>query len=142
MAITQRSNQINPATMATNWAQGVGSAGAKWQNGVRSPRRLPNADPSANVANWQTGVAAAGPKLQAALSDPSYLTNLDAGVGAKVSSYTGSGTTRKANAQAGFSKVAPMISSALSSLPPKGPKGTNTARSTAFQQAMHDQKGK
>lgn len=141
MAITARGNSVNATTMADNWSSGVQRSGAKWQSGSKSPRRLPNADPAANVASWQTGVQGAGPKMQAALSDPSYLTNLEAGVTAKVSSYTGSGTARKANALKGFQKSAAMVEKALANLPPKGPAGTNSGRSTAFQEAMHAQKG-
>lgn len=141
MAITVR-GAPNATTMANNWATGVAAAGAKWLNGVNNPRALPNANPQQDAANWLAGVTAAQPAYIAGISSPNYLTDLAAGATAKQSSYTGSGTTRKANAQAAFTNVATMIQGALASLPAKGPKGTNTARSTAFANAMHAQKGK
>lgn len=141
MAITQRTS-IDPNAMATAWAARVGQSGAKWVAGVKAPRRLPNANPSANASAWTAGVAAAEPKFVKGISDPSYLTNLEAGVTNKQSSYTGSGTAKKANAAAGFAKVAAMIPTALAALPPRGPKGTNSARGAAFAEAMHAQKGK
>ena len=141
MAITQRST-IDPAAMATAWATRVGASGAKWVAGVKAPRRLPNANPQQNATNWLAGVTSAEPKFIAGISGASYLTNLENGVTNKQASYTGSGAAKKANAQAGFQKVAPMIQTALAGLPPRGPKGTNSNRGAAFGEAMHAQKGK
>jgi len=141
MAITARTT-IDPNAMATAWATGVQSGGAKWIAGVKAPRRLPNANPAQNAANWIAGVTAAEPAFVAGISSAAYLPALEAGVTAKVGSYTGAATTKKANAVAGFTKVAPMIQTALASLPPRGPKGTNAARGAAFANAMHAQKGK
>lgn len=140
MAITVRTS-TNPTTMANNWATRVAQSGTTWLNGIKSPRRLPNADPAKNMTNWQAGVAGAGPTYEKGVSSPNYLPDLEAGATAKQASYTGSGNAKKANAQAAFTKVAAMIDSVLPTLPAKGPKGTNTARSTAFQEAMHAKKG-
>ena len=140
MAISVRTD-INPQTMADNWATRIAQSGQKWLNGIKSPRHLPNANPTENANNWIAGVTAAKPQFQSGISAPDYLTNLEAGATAKQSSYTGSGTAKKARALNSFTKVAPMIKAALAALPPKGPAGTNTARSTAFQEAMHKLKG-
>ena len=140
MAITQR-NQIDPNAMATAWSAGVAAGGAKWLAGIKSPRVLPNANPAANAANWLAGVTAGEPAYVAGVSGPNYLTSLEAGATAKQGSFTGSGAARKANAVSSFTKLAPLIQQARAALPPKGPKGTNTARATAFATAMHALKG-
>lgn len=140
MAITVRTT-TNPATMTTNWTTRVAASGTTWLNGINSPRRLPNANPTLNADNWSAGVAAAKPTYTAGISSPNYLTNLAAGATAKQSSYTGSGNAKKANALAAFTKVAAAIDQILPTLPARGPAGTNTARSTAFQEAMHAKKG-
>lgn len=140
MAITRRTS-IDPASMTSNWSKGVAAAGGRWLKGVQSPRNLPNADPDKNVANWQTGVASAGPSMKAGISSPNYLTRLEAGATAKQSSYAGAGSAHSADFGAAASKLAPMIQNALSSLPAKGPRGTNSQRSVAFAEAMHTQRG-
>lgn len=140
MAITQRTG-INPTTMAANWSKGVAAAGASWLQGVENPRALPNANPQQNASNWLAGVQQAQPAYVAGVSSPNYLTRLDAGAKAKQGSYTGSGQAHAADFASSANKLAPMIQTALASLPPKGPRGTNTARSDAFQTAMHAQKG-
>ena len=140
MAITQRQG-VNATTMAANWTKGVAAAGAKWLTGVESPRQLPNANPQAAANNWTAGVQAAQPLYIAGLSNPNYLTRLDAGAKAKQGSYTGAATTHAADFQSSANKLVGMIASALQSLPPKGPPGTNSGRSTAFQEAMHALKG-
>jgi hypothetical protein len=140
MAIAVR-NDINPTTMADNWAARISQSGQRWLNGIKAPRVLPNSNPSAAGSNWTAGVTAAEPSYVAGMSAPDYLTNLEAGATAKQASYTGSGAAKKARALNAFTKVAPMIKAALATLPPKGPPGTNTARSTAFQAAMHAQRG-
>lgn len=140
MAITQRTG-INPTTMASNWQKGVAASGAKWLAGVENPRHLPNANPQANAANWLAGVQQAQPSYVAGVSAPDYLTRLDTGAKAKQASYTTAAQTHLADFSASATKLAPMIQHALSTLPAKGPRGTNSGRSTAFQEAMHAQKG-
>jgi hypothetical protein len=140
MAITVRTS-TNPTTMANNWASRVAASGTAWLNGINSPRRLPNANPAAATSNWTAGVAGAAKTYEAGISGPNYLANLSAGATAKQASYTGSGNAKKANAQAAFTKVAAAIDAILPTLPARGPAGTNTARSTAFQEAMHARKG-
>lgn len=140
MAITQRT-QLNPQQGATNWAAGVGRSGSKWLNGVMTPRQLPNANPANATANWTAGVSAAAPSYSAGLSSPNYLTRLASGATAKQGSYTGAGQAHQADYATAAGKLYPLITNALSTLPPKGPRGTNSSRSTAFQQAMHAQKG-
>lgn len=132
---------LSADAMSTAWATGVGGAGTKWTNGISNPRQAPNANPAQNTANWQTGVADAAPTYEAAISSSNYVPAWQAGAKAKVASYTGSGSARKANYAAAAAKLVPLINQALTTLPPKGPKGTNTARSTAFQTAMHAVKG-
>src|ERR1019366_3158191 len=136
MAIQKRSG-VNPTTMAANWAKGVGVSGAKWIAGVESPRNLPNADPVRNTSNWTSGVAAAAPLYNAGISNPAYLDRLDKGAKAKQGSYTGSGTAHQADALSSFEKLAPIIQAGVNALPPKGPRGTNEGRSSAFAQYMH-----
>jgi hypothetical protein len=140
MAITQRTG-VNPQTMAANWTKGVAAAGSKWLTGIENPRALPNANPQQNAQNWLAGVEQAQPAYIAGVSSPNYLTRLDAGAKAKQGSYTGAAQTHAADFASSAQRLAPMIQQALSNLPPKGPKGTNTQRSTAFQEAMHAQKG-
>lgn len=140
MAITVRTT-INPANMANNWAAKVAQSGTTWLNGVKSPRRLPNADPTKNAADWIANVTAAQPQFIAGISAADYLPKLEAGATAKQSSYSGAGAAHKAQAQQAFTKVAAAIESILPTLPARGPAGTNSARSTAFQTAMHAKKG-
>ena len=140
MAITQRQG-VNAQTMSANWSKGVAAAGTKWFAGVENPRVLPNANPQGNAANWLAGVQAAQPAYVSGVSDPNYLTRLDAGAKAKQGSYTGAAQTHAADFAASATKLTGMIAQALSQLPPKGPAGTNSSRSTAFQEAMHALKG-
>lgn len=133
--------QISAQTMADNWAKGISNAGTKWTSGIDNPRSDPNANPGQNTQNWQQGVAAAAPTYQDAISSPAYVPAWKAGAKAKVSSFTGSGNARKANFAAAAAKLVPMINTAMSGLPAKGPKGTNIQRSVAFATAMHAQKG-
>lgn len=140
MAITVRST-INPQNMATRWQSGVAASGARWLAGVKSPRVLPNANPTSNAANWQAGVATAVPKYERNTTGPTYLTRLEAGATAKQGSYTGSGAAHQADFLSSATKVAQAVEQAINGLPPKGPRGTNTGRSTAFQEAMHAKKG-
>lgn len=140
MAITVRTT-INPTNMATRWQSGVASAGARWLTGIKSPRILPNHNPTQNAANWQSGVATAVPKYERNITGAAYLTRLEAGATAKQGSYTGSGAAHQADFQSAATKIATAVEQALASLPPKGPRGTNTGRSTAFQEAMHAKRG-
>lgn len=133
--------QISAQTMAANWSKGIAAAGPKWTAGIDNPRSDPNANPSGNSANWQAGVAAAAPTYEAAISSSAYLPAWKAGAKAKVSSFTGSGAARAANFAASAAKLAPMINTAMSGLPAKGPKGTNIQRAVSFATAMHAQKG-
>jgi hypothetical protein len=140
MAITTRTT-INPTNMATRWASGVSAGGARWLAGIKSPRRLPNADPARNGANWQTGVATAVPKYEKGITGTAYLTRLENGATAKQGSFTGAGAAHQADFQSAATKIATAVEQALSTLPPKGPRGTNIGRSTAFQEAMHARRG-
>lgn len=140
MAITQRTT-LDPATAASNWSQRVSQSGTKFVAGVQKPRRLPNADPAKNTASWTQGVAQAAPTFQAAISAPDYLTKLEAGATTKVGNYTAAGARSKGNAQAAFSKVFPAIQGIVASLPARGPVGTNGARSTQMQEALHALRG-
>jgi hypothetical protein len=132
---------LNAQAAAQKWAQRISQSGATWQAGFTNYRQAPNANPAQNTTNWQQGVAAAAPKFEAAISSASYLSDWQAGAKNKVQSYTSSGQAHMAKAQAGFQKSFAMITQALSQLPPKGRKGTNAARATAFAEAMHAQKG-
>jgi len=132
---------LNAQAAAQKWAQRVAASGATWQAGFTNYRAAPNANPAQNTANWQQGVAAAAPKFEAAISSAQYLSDWQAGAKNKVQSYTNSGQAHQAKAAAGFAKAFAMITQALSQLPPKGRKGTNAARATAFAEAMHAQKG-
>ena len=134
--------QINAATMVANWTKGIQGAGQKWTAGIDNPRQEPNANPAAATTNWEAGVAAGAPAYTAALSNPQFLQLWRAGAKAKVASFTGSGQARAQNYAKSAEALAPMIAQALSSLGPKGPRGTNTARSTAFQTAMHALRGR
>ena len=140
MAITPRST-INPQNATTRWQNGVAGAGARWLTGIKSPRALPNANPTRNAANWQAGVAQAVSKFERNISSPHYLTRLENGATAKQGSYTGSGAAHSADMLSSMTKVAAAIEQVLPTLPAKGPRGTNTARSTAFQEAMHSKRG-
>jgi hypothetical protein len=140
MAISVRT-RTDPAKMATAWTAGMGAGGTKWGNGLRNPRKLPNADPAKNAAAWQTGVAAALPAFTAGISSPSYLTKLEAGIPAGQSKFSSAGTSRAPQAQSAFTKLAPMIDEVVAGLPAKGPKGTNSNRAAAFGDAMHQKKG-
>lgn len=140
MAIAVRTG-VDAGKMATSWSAGMAQGGTKWGNGLRSPRKLPNADPAANTSAWQAGVAGAGPSFNAGISSPSYLTKLEAGIPAGQSKFGSAGASRAPQAQAAFQKLAPLINAAVASLPPKGPKGTNSNRAAAFGTAMHAVKG-
>ena len=140
MAITQRTT-INPTSMTSNWTKGVTGAGAKWFAGIENPRALPNANPTQNANNWLAGVQQAQPAYIAGVSNPNYLTRLDNGAKAKQGSYSGAGTAHAADYGSSAPKLATMIQTSLASMPPKGPSGTNSGRSTAFQESMHAQKG-
>jgi hypothetical protein len=140
MAITQRQG-VNAATMASNWQKGVAAAGSKWLAGVENPRALPNANPQNNASNWLAGVQQAQPRYISGVSDPNYLTRLDTGAKAKQGSYTGAAQTHAADFSTSANKLVGMIAQAVSQLPPKGPAGTNSQRSTAFQEAMHALRG-
>jgi hypothetical protein len=140
MAIATRTT-TNPTNMASRWASGVSAGGARWLAGIKAPRRLPNADPTKNGANWQTGVATAVPKYEKGITGAAYLTRLENGATAKQGSFTGSGAAHQADFHSSATKIAAAIDHAVSSLPPKGPRGTNIGRSTAFQEAMHAHRG-
>lgn len=140
MAITKRS-QLDPNAAATAWAAGMGRSGANWLKGIRSPRNIPNADPTKNTANYLAGVAAAGPSFSAGISSPRYLQRLEDGASAKQASFTGAGAAHQADYNSAATKLFPLITNALATLPPRGPRGTNSGRSTAFQEAMHAQRG-
>ncbi len=141
MAITVRTG-TNPSVMAANWSAGMARGSANWAKGVKAPRKLPNADPAKNAASWQTGVAAAGPAMLAGISSPSYLTKLEAGIPAGTSKFGSAGTSRLPQATEAFGKLAGIIDTAVTALPPKGLKGTNSARAAAFGELMHAQKGR
>jgi len=140
MAITPRTT-INPQNATTRWQNGVAGAGGRWLAGIKSPRALPNANPARNATNWQAGVAQALNKFQTNISSPHYLTRLENGATAKQGSYTGSGAAHASDMLSAITKVAAAIEQVLPTLPAKGPRGTNIARSTAFQEAMHAKKG-
>lgn len=132
---------LDPAAAAQAWASRVGQSGAKWSGGIANPRRNPNADPAAMTANWAAGVAAAQPAYSAGVSNSNFVAKWQAGAKAKQASYTGAGAAHQQVMQAALAKVFPMITQASSSLPPKGPAGTNSARAQAFGEAMHALKG-
>lgn len=140
MAIAKRTT-IDANAMTTAWSAGLQRSGGRWLSGIRSPRELPNANPDANVTNYLTRTAAAGPALKAGITSPNYLTRLEAGAQAKQASFTGAGQAHAADFGSSAQKLATIIGDARANLPPKGPRGTNTARSTAFQEAMHAKKG-
>jgi hypothetical protein len=140
MAITPRTT-INPQNMASRWQNGVAAAGARWLAGIKSPRALPNANPTQNAANWQAGVAGAVPKYEHNISGAGYLTRLENGATAKQGSYTGSGAAHASDMLSSAQKIATAIEQIVPTLPRKGPRGTNTGRSTAFQDAMHARRG-
>lgn len=133
--------RLNAQTMADNWAKGMNGAGANWTAGINAPRNNPNADPAKNTANWQAGVANAGPRFNAGISSPDFMVKWQNGAKNKVASFTGAGNASKATYTTAAGKVANMITQSLANLPAKGPAGTNTGRSTAFQEAMHALKG-
>jgi hypothetical protein len=140
MAITPRTT-INPQNMAARWQSGVAAGGARWLAGLKSPRRMPDANPTQRAANWQAGVATAVAKFEKNTTGPTFLTRLENGATAKQGSYTGAGTAHQADFLASAGKLATAIETAVGALPPKGPRGTNTGRSTAFQEAMHAKRG-
>lgn len=133
--------QLSAATMAANWQKGVGAAGVTWTGGIANPRQNPNANPQQNASNWVAGVSNGEPAYLAGISNPNFMSNWQNGAKNKQASYTGSGAAKVANFAAAAARLVPMITQSMSALPAKGPKGTNTQRSTAFQQAMHALKG-
>jgi hypothetical protein len=140
MAITQR-NTLDPTAAASAWATRVGASGSKWLKGIETPRRLPNANPAANATAWMAGVTAAAPKFQQKITGQTYLDNLDKGATAKQGNYTSAGQRAQPNMQAAMSKVLPAIQTIVAALPPRGPRGTNGARSQQLQDALHALRG-
>lgn len=140
MAITARST-INPQQATTRWQNGVAANTARWLAGIKAPRRLPNANPVQNAANWQAGVAGAVTKFEHNTTGQPYLTRLENGATAKQASYGGSGAAHAPDMLSSMTKIAAAIEAVLPTLPAKGPRGTNTGRSTAFQEAMHQRRG-
>ncbi len=140
MAINPRTT-LDPTAAASAWSTRVGASASKWLKGVESPRRLPNANPQQNATNWLAGVTSAEPRFVAAISSPAYLTALDAGATAKQGNYSAAGQRSQAKMQAAMTKVLPAIQAIVAALPPRGPAGTNSGRSTQLQTALHALKG-
>jgi hypothetical protein len=132
------------AGSAANWKAGYTNAGPALQKGIAAPRRDPTA---AAIAAKDAMVAG----FNRAVTDGTWAANLQkAGQGAwqsGMAAYAQQGLASKANKGAShYGAFAQSYGSAImgqvGSLPPRGPAGSNQARSAQINDWAHSQKGK
>jgi hypothetical protein len=146
MATITPTNQVNAATMASNWTKGVNNNAAKWLAKYLAPKRLFNANPSQSQVAWQSGVQAA---LAAnsyangmAAADPTQAANNATQYGQ--TNYANSGTTKAYKYTRKTNALAAAITQVMQQVDamPKGKGANNQARMLAWSQGMAAFKGK
>lgn len=129
---------------AQNWAQGYSNAGANLAAGVNNPTRDPT---QAAIAAKDSMLAG----INQAVQSGAWASGLQraglAGWQQGMKAYAQTGLATKAQKgqprYAAFAQsYGPAITAQASSLPPRGPAGTNQARSAQINDWAHSQRGK
>jgi len=129
--------QLNAATVAAKWARNMQGAGQSITDGVNAVTQAPGQAAAAQQAAWAAAVAASQQKWAtnvAAVSVSDWkAAMINKGI-PRIATGIQGGTQKM---QAAMSVLLPRINSIVSSLPPRGPAGSNQQRMIQFSQQMH-----
>lgn len=131
-------NMPSAADAASKWQQNFGAAGQAWANGIESVTVAPGQAAAAakdlyvagvnnNANKWASRVAAVPLQTWKSVSVQKGQSRLSSGAAAGLAKY-----------QAAIQRVLDAEKTIVAGLPPRGSVAQNIARSSAFQQQMHD----
>ena len=133
--------KIDATTASDNWVSGMGSAGPKYEAGVQAVKTAPGQLAAAAANLWATNVANAKNKYARNVGAVSLSAWQNAAV-TKGSPRLASGAQAAAPKFATFmGKFLPVLTNVVNGLGNKGTFEQNMARSMAYAQALHQQKG-
>lgn len=127
----------DPATVAQRWAQNLGAAGAKVQEGVNSVRTAPGAAAARQVNVWSQNTAAAAQKYARNVAAVSLSSWQEQTITKGIPRLATGATAAQPKMQEFLGKLLPYVDSARSSLPARGSYEQNKARLVAFLDKMH-----
>jgi len=130
---------------AGTWGTRVSASGQNWSSGYISAGPSIFQRGAAAVGSWQTGVAsaAAAQKFVKGLNAVNWAQTQATVQGAGQAKYTASGSTKQAKYAKFSSEAGPRWSSEISSLPPRGMRGSpqNQARMANWSQFLISTRG-
>jgi hypothetical protein len=125
------------ATVAQDWANKLGAAGAKVQAGVESVRTAPGAAASRQASVWQANTAAAVAKYSRNVAAVSLSDWQQATITKGIPRLASGAAAAVPRMTLFLSKFLPFVESAKQALPPRGSYEQNKARMNAMVDATH-----
>lgn len=126
------------ADAASRWQAGFSAAGPRWAAGIQAVTTAPGVAAAAAVDRYTAGVMASSQKYASRVAAVTLQQWKDVSVQKGQGRLQSGAQAGLAKYQSGIQKVLDAQRSIIPGLPPRGSVAQNIARSSAFQQAMHD----
>lgn len=127
---------LSAADVTAKWNTRAGAATQDWVNGIQATTTNPGPAAAANVAGFQQNFIAAIPKWQAAMGNLNLATWQATTVAKGQPRYAQGVTAGQTKYQTKITKILAVEKQIVATLPARGNRAQNIARSTAFQEAM------
>lgn len=137
MAVTN----VDPATLAANWAKNLSAATDRIKAGVQAVTTPPGQAAAAASDRWLANVSAAQATFRKNVAAVSLSDWQDAFVNKGLTRIPGGAQAAQTKFASTLGKILNAQKSIVSSLPARGDVEANIARSASFIRAMHAQKG-
>lgn len=126
------------ADAATRWQSGFSAAGPRWAAGIQSVTTAPGVAAAAAADRYLAGVNSNVQKYATRSAAVTLQQWKDTSITKGQSRLASGAQAGMSKFQAGIQRVLDAEKSIIPGLPPRGTVAQNIARSSAFQQAMHD----
>lgn len=127
---------LSPADVAAKWNTRAGAATQDWVNGINATTTNPGQAAAANVAGFQQNFIQAIPKWQQKMGNMDFGAWKSATVTKGQPRYAQGVTAGQSKYQAAITKIMAVEKQIVGSLPARGNRAQNIARSVAFQEQM------